>query len=133
EELRVRLIYALSVWVFFSLTGFIFSKKILDVLIRPVPKLVMLTPAEAFLVHLKIALITGGTLAAPFAIYQLLLFVIPALRPQERKGIVWVIPMAFVLFFSGAAFANFVLLPFAIRFFLSYTTDMIQAMISLSN
>jgi len=133
EELRMRIIYALSAWVLFSLGGLIFSGKILEILTRPVPKLVMLTPAEAFLVHLKIALIAGAALAAPFALHQLLLFVLPALRPQERKGIVWVIPMAFILFFSGAAFANFVLLPFAIRFFLSYTTDKIEEMISLSN
>lgn len=133
EELRLRIIYSLIAWIMFSVIGFAFSQKILDILTKPVPRLVLLTPAEAFLAHLKIALLGGTALAAPFILHQLLLFLLPALAPRERKGLVWVVPMAFILFFSGAAFAQFVLLPVAIRFFLSYTTDKVQEMISLSN
>jgi len=133
EELRMRVIFALVMWVTASLICFFYSAKILAIITAPVPKLVVLTPAEGFLVHLKIALIGGIALAAPFITHQLLLFLLPALSPAERKGLIWVIPMGFILFFGGAAFAQFALLPVAIRFFLSYATDKVEEMISLSN
>lgn len=133
EELRWRIIYSLIALALFSSAAFFYSSQILAVLTRPVPKLVMLTPAEAFLVHLKIALIAGVAFTAPFSLYQFLLFLLPALTPKEKKGIVWIVPAGIFLFFCGAAFANFILLPTAIKFFLSYTNDKIQEMISLSN
>lgn len=133
EELRWRIIYSLIALVVFTCAGFVYSSRILAILTRPVPKLVMLTPAEAFLVYLKIALITGAAFSAPFILYQLLLFLLPALTPKERKGMIWIVPAGILLFACGAAFANFVLLPAAIKFFLSYTSDKIEEMISLSN
>lgn len=133
EELRLRILYSLIAWVIFSASAFALSGKILNVITRPVPRLVVLTPAEAFLVHLKIALVVGIALAIPIILYQLLLFLLPALTPGERSGLVWVVPLALFLFAAGASFAQFVLLPAAIRFFLSYTSDKVVEMISLSN
>lgn len=133
EELRYRLIYSVVAWVFFSLLCFAFAGKILEILTQPVPKLVLLTPTEAFMAHVRIALIGGAALAAPMVLHQFLLFLLPALKKEERRGLVWIVPLALLLFACGAAMANFVLLPFAIRFFLSYTSDKIQEMISLSN
>lgn len=133
EEVRVRIIYSILVLAVFSLIGFAFSGNILDLLTRPVPKLVFLSPAEAFLIHVKIGVIAGAAVSAPFLLYQVILFLIPALRPEERRGILWITPLALIFFICGAAFANFVLLPFAIKFFLSYSTGKIEEMISLSS
>jgi sec-independent protein translocase protein TatC len=133
EEIRWRLISSIVVLVVFSILGFIFSNLILNFLIRPVPRLVFLSPAEAFLIHVKIGIVAGLVVSTPFLLYQLLLFLLPALKPEEKRGIVWILPMSLLFFFSGAAFSNFVLLPFAIKFFLSYSTGKIQEMISLSS
>lgn len=132
EELRFRILYSLFAWILGSIFCFFFAGKILGILTRPVPKLVALTPAEAFLIYIRIAMIGGLTLAAPFILIQLLLFFIPAMTAGERRKMMWIIPMGLLLFLMGASFINFILLPYALRFFLSYTTGKIEAMISLS-
>ena len=49
-----------------------------------------------------------------------LAFVIPGLKPSERKWIWMVIPVATVFFVGGVAFAYFVMLPAALPFLLDF-------------
>ncbi|MCL4513225.1 MAG: twin-arginine translocase subunit TatC [Candidatus Eremiobacteraeota bacterium] len=133
DEMRTRLIYSIIVVFAFTILGFSLSGKILDFMIKPVPELVFISPAEAFLMHLKIGLIAGVVLSSPFLFYQLLMFLLPALKIEERKSLIWILPLAFFFFVGGASFVNFLLLPVAMKFFLSYSTSKIHEMISLSN
>jgi sec-independent protein translocase protein TatC len=133
DEMRTRLIYSVIVVSIFTIFGFTISGKILNFMIKPIPELVFISPAEAFLVRLKIGLLAGVAISSPFLLYQLILFLLPALKSQERKGLLWILPAAFLFFIGGVSFVNFLLLPVAIRFFLSYSTPKIHEMISLSN
>lgn len=66
---------------------------------------------EAFGVRIKIALWTALVACAPFIIWQVLAFFLPALRPKERK---WFLPtffVAVVLFVIGAVFCYLIILP----------------------
>jgi sec-independent protein translocase protein TatC len=64
----------------------------------------------------------GLCLSFPFVASQLWLFIAPGLYRQERRAFLPFIVATPVLFLMGAAFVYFVMLPFAIRFFVSYET-----------
>ena len=54
----------------------------------------------------------------PFALWQIWAFVAPGLKKNERKFIFPILILSPVLFFIGAAFAFYVLLPFVFGFFI---------------
>ena len=64
----------------------------------------------------------GLCLAFPFMAWQLWMFIAPGLYRNERRAFLPFIAATPVMFIMGAAFVYYVLLPNAIRFFLSYET-----------
>jgi sec-independent protein translocase protein TatC len=97
-----------------------------------VPNLVFLAPAEAFVVQLKVALVTGLFLAAPVLFYQFWRFVRPALRKSEVKYFVSAVIVSSLLFVAGVLFALFVVVPIAMKFLLSFETPKLHAMLSIN-
>lgn len=82
--------------------------------------LTALTPEEAFLVYIKVAVVTGLILSSPWVFYQLWLFVAAGLYPHERKYIYIYLPMSLVLFFGGALFCFFAVIPFVLNFLFDF-------------
>ena len=132
EELRKRILYSLVALCVAAFAGFFFSQRVIDLLTRPVPSLVFLAPAEAFVVQLKVALVVGAFLAAPVLFYEFWRFVRPALMSHEVRYVTWAVVVSSVLFAAGVAFAYLVVVPLAMRFLLSFQTPKLQAMISIS-
>ena len=132
EELRKRILYSLVALGVCAVVGFFFSQRVLDLLTRPVPSLVFLAPAEAFVVQLKVALVTGLFLAAPVIFYQFWRFVRPALQKHEVKYIASAVVVSSLLFVVGVAFAYLVVVPIAMKFLLGFETPKLHAMISIS-
>jgi len=132
EELRKRILYSLVALGVCAVVGFFFSQRVLDLLTRPVPSLVFLAPAEAFVVQLKVALVTGLFLASPVIFYQFWRFVRPALQKREVKYIASAVVVSSLLFVVGVAFAYLVVVPIAMKFLLGFETPKLHAMISIS-
>lgn len=92
--------------------------------IIPVPptalSLVALTAEEAFMVYLKVALVSGLMLSSPWVFYQLWLFVAAGLYPHERKYVYIYLPMSLCLFFGGAIFCFFAVIPFVLNFLFDF-------------
>ncbi|MEO0108524.1 MAG: twin-arginine translocase subunit TatC, partial [candidate division WOR-3 bacterium] len=86
EELRRRILYALIAVGVCAIAGFILAPKVLWLLTRPVPELVFISPQEALMVQLTVALVTGAVIAAPVVRYQVWRFVRPALTPHEARS-----------------------------------------------
>lgn len=132
-ELRKRLIISLvAVGVGFIIC-YIFSKEIFALLMRPLQQalppgatMIFTTPAEGFFTLLKVALLAGLFFASPIVLYQIWLFVAPALYTHEKR---YVIPFVFsstILFVGGAAFGYFVIFPIVAKFLMGFATDFIQ-------
>jgi sec-independent protein translocase protein TatC len=132
EELRKRIFYSLIAIGVGATIGFIFAGRLVTLLTRPVPNLVFLAPAEAFVVQLKVALVAGLFIAAPVLFYQFWRFVRPALGPREAKFVVMAVPVTTALFAAGVAFAWLVIVPTAMKFLLSFETPKLHAMISIN-
>jgi sec-independent protein translocase protein TatC len=134
EELRKRIIYALVALTAGAIAGIIFSQRLIDLLTRPLhTDLVFLSPSEALVTQLKVALIAGALVASPVIFYQFWRFVRPALRPGEAKYITWAVLFSTLFFIGGMAFAYFIMVPFGMKFLLSFETEKLHAMLSIKN
>ncbi len=135
DELRRRIIYAVSAIGIGFVLSFFFIDQIFDFIMRPLQQmlppggtLIFTDPSEAFMLYIKIALISGLMLASPAVMAQVWLFVAPGLYAHEKK---WAIPfviMSSFFFVLGAAFSHYVVFPLTWRFFASFTTDILTFM-----
>jgi sec-independent protein translocase protein TatC len=78
---------------------------------------------EPFTTTLTVAVYFALLLTLPLLIYQGYAFVIPALRPDERRVAAPVTATAPTLFLIGVAFAYFVILPPAVHFLQGYNSS----------
>ncbi len=117
DALRKHIFRALIFLVITTTISFLYTPQIIDFLARPVgglQKLVAIDVTEPIGVFMRVALLSGFTLALPYIIFELWLFVAPGLKKKTRLGSLITIPIATALFFAGMAFAYFVLLPVGI-------------------
>lgn len=132
EELRTRLIVSLCAVLALSVVGYLLSDAILAFMTRPVGKVYFMGVAEAFTVKLKIALFFGLFTASPLIFYQAWRFVSPGLTSRE---VMWVLPVALamtVFFVLGAAFCFYLVVPIGIRFLMSFSSESLEPLLSVS-
>lgn len=128
SELRARLIICVVTLVITTFISFAFTDRILRLLIAPAGiKPIFLRPTEMFVTYFRVALLAGSALAMPVIVYQALRFTLPALKPNERRYVFLAIPTASTFFVIGILFAQFVLLPFALRYLLTFGGDIAEA------
>ncbi len=92
-----------------------------DLCIEKLPiTLINLEVGGQFKVHLLISFIAGIIAAIPFILYQLWLFIKPALYDHELKYSRIAIYYVLLLFIVGVLFGYYVILPLTINFLLTY-------------
>ncbi|MEH2110751.1 twin-arginine translocase subunit TatC [Nostoc sp.] len=133
EELRLRIFYSL-IAVAVGIIGCFFAvKPIVQLLEVPAQgvKFLQLAPGEYFFVSLKVAAYTGFVLTSPFILYQIIQFVLPGLTRRERRLLGPVVLGSSVLFAGGLVFAYLLLIPAALKFFISYGADVVEQLWSI--
>src|ERR1700730_11910727 len=130
-ELRKRLIYSTLALVVGFLVCFGFARQIYAFLTLPLAHalagqpnhhLIYTALYETFFTYVKVGMFAGLCLTFPIIASQIWMSVSPGLYRHERHAFLPFILASPVLFIVGAAFVFYVMLPFAIRFFLSYET-----------
>jgi Sec-independent protein translocase protein (TatC) len=123
-ELRNRIVKVLVAVALGSVVGAIFWEQIRNILLDPLPtqSVQVLGPGDAFVIALRISIITGVILAMPVILWQVWAFVAPGLTDAEKRTVRPWIPLALVFFAIGVGLA-YVILPFAVGFLLSFTDD----------
>lgn len=117
KELRKRLLYACAVLAVGIIVSLFLSDITLGFIARPIggfEELQSIEVTENVGVFMRVTLLSGFILAFPFVMMQVLLFIVPALKTNERRWIYAAMPLATILFLGGSAFAYFVMLPAAI-------------------
>jgi sec-independent protein translocase protein TatC len=132
-ELRTRILYALSAFLVCFILAYIVATPIFDILVKPMCdaltargqacQLILVKPQEGFFVAVRIAMWGGFILAFPVIAYQLWRFVAPGLYRSEKSAFLPFLIASPVMFFLGASFAYFVILPFAFDFFLGFQSN----------
>jgi sec-independent protein translocase protein TatC len=128
-ELRKRLIWSLVAVFICFLFCFYFAKDIFAFLTIPLGQalagqpnhhLIATALTETFFTYAKIGLFGGLCLAFPVVAGQLWMFVAPGLYRQERRAFLPFLLASPVLFLIGAAFVFYIMLPFGIKFLVSF-------------
>lgn len=132
DELRARIVKIIVLIFLSSCFFYAFVDKFLTFLAKPVGRLFFLSPAEAFLAHIHLALLGGFLIAFPFVLYQIWAFVAGGLTEKERKHILFFAPFSFVSFVLGIAFGYFVMVPISLQFLLSFSSASIIPMITVN-
>ena len=155
DELRRRIIVCLAAIGIGFLVTFNYSETILRFLKRPLttdlvfsrtypflqwmPRpgppidLIFLAPAEAFWMHMKIALVTGLLLTLPIVLYQIWKFIAPGLLAHEKRYALPFVALSTIFFLCGLLFCFYFVLPFSLNFLLTYKTENLKPMISIGN
>jgi len=120
EELRSRLIISIvSVGAAFTISWTFLSEEVLRIVERDFlggMKLVALTPLAAALARMRISLMLALLISSPVWAYEILAFVLPALRPGEKRLAAKIIAPALILMILGVSFGYFVMVPITIDF-----------------
>ena len=139
DEFRKRLIVCLiAVFVSFLL-AWNWAPELFDFLAAPLRKtlpagqnLSYTTMTEPFLMYFRVALYAGMILASPVILWQVWLFIAPALYRRERRY-VWPFVILGVLFFlAGCAFAYYVAFPGVVRFLVGNVGSHFTAVITIN-
>jgi len=130
EELRQRLLRSVVALLAGFGICFYFAKNIYNFLARPITnalhqagysdKLVYTNPVDPFNLMIKLALLCGLFLAAPYILYQIWLFVSPGLYRNEKKYVWPFVSLTSVLFAAGGYFAYALAFPAALKFLVQY-------------
>jgi sec-independent protein translocase protein TatC len=125
-ELRKRLINSLYAVGIGAMVGIYFSKYFVGWINRPIlkalsdahldPKLIYTHPAGGLNLVITIGVYLGIALASPIVLYQVWLFVAPALYKHERGAITGFLFSTVFLFLAGIAFGYFITIPYIMHF-----------------
>ncbi len=136
-ELRKRLIYCfISLFVIFAIS-YTFAEYIYSFLVQPYAsavqsdienrRLIFTALQEAFLTYLKVSFFAAIFLTSPIILMQIWKFIAPGLYKNEKRALLPYLVATPILFFLGGLLVYYLVMPIAIKFFLSFETQ------SLSN
>ena len=92
--------------------------------------LVIQSPTDAFMIFLKLGMISGLVLASPVIIWQVWAFLSPALYDRERKTLIPALFVGLLLFLTGGTLAFLFVVPPALRVLLSFQAGSFEVLIT---
>ena len=139
EELRWRILWSLLAIAIGTAIGWFLLDRVdvIELLKRPIApylpggRLIFTSPAEPFMLTLKVAFALGCLLASPVVIYQVWAFLSPALYEREKRLIVPALSVGVVLFLVGAVACYQWLLPAALKVLLGFQREDLAPMITI--
>ena len=128
EEFSQRTVFCIIILIFATLLCFTDVREIVKIFQAPAVgvKFLQFAPGEYFFASFKIAAFCGILLSSPIILYQILLYLIPGLTKSERDIILPVSLGSGILFFGGLTFSYFFLVPAALKFFISYGSEVVE-------
>lgn len=138
-ELRRRLtivvvsVFAAAIVLYFA------TPVVLDILEDPIRSFVpdgkfyITTTLGGFGLRFSLAIKMAVVMCTPMIIWQILAFFLPALRPNERKWVVPTVLASTVLFFLGAIFCYFIIIPAGFEWLIGETSAVATALPDLEN
>ena len=128
EEFSQRLLFSLLFLLFVTIICFSDVNEIVKILQVPAlgVKFLQFAPGEYFFASIKIAAFSGILISIPVILFQLFLYLIPGLTKTERNFVLPISLGSGILFFIGLLFSYFFLVPTAIKFFITYGSNVVE-------
>ena len=135
SELRNRLIRCVIAVLITTILSFVFAKQIFYILILPAEgiNLIYIGMTEMVGTYMKVSLASGVILAMPYLVYQLIMFISPALTHKEKRYVYLVLPWIALMFVAGVIFSYFILVPPATRFLITFGSDIATPQIKIGS
>lgn len=139
-ELRSCLLHSLVVVLLIFLGLFSFANEIYEFIAEPLQRflpesntMIATDVASPFLTPFKLTLYASIYISVPFILYKLWSFIAPALYAREKRIAIPLLVSSIVLFYSGTAFAYFVVFPLVFQFFTSIVPASVAMMTDISS
>ena len=138
-ELRSRLLKVILLFALFSVLGIPFASEIYLFVSAPLIELlpdgstmIATEVASPFMAPIKLVLYIALMFSMPWLFYQTWMFMSPGLYKNERAFTGPLMLSTVILFFSGAAFAFFVVCPIIFKFFIAMAPESIRVMTDIN-
>ena len=132
-ELRSRLVKSIIYLFIFFVICYFFAENIYSFLVAPYAEAVkddeinrrMIFTAlhETFITYLKVAFFAAMFITSPIILIQIWKFVAPGLYKNEKKALLPYLTATPILFLLGGMLVYYLVMPLAIKFFLSFETS----------
>ena len=128
-ELRSRLIKTMIMITLLFFIFYLFADNIYNFLVQPYAnavegeegrRLIFTALHETFFTYIKVALFAALFISLPFLLIQLWIFVAPGLYKNEKNVVAPYLLATPILFILGSALVYYLIMPLAIKFFLSF-------------
>jgi len=133
NELRSRLIKSVLFLLIFFVISYTFADNIYNFLVQPYAeavkddnsnrRLIFTALHETFITYLKLSFFTAFFFSSPLILIQIWKFVAPGLYKDEKKALMPYLVATPILFFLGGMLVYYLIMPLAIKFFLSFETS----------
>ena len=131
-ELRSRLLNSI-IFIFLAfIISYIFAEQIYNFLVEPYAnavkddqisrRLIFTALHETFITYIKVAFFAAIFLGSPVLLIQIYKFIAPGLYKNEKKAILPYLVSTPILFLLGGLIVYYLVMPLAIKFFLSFET-----------
>ena len=131
-ELRTRLLNTLIFIFFIFIISYFFAEHIYNFLVEPYAaavrddqssrRLIFTALHETFITYIKVAFFASIFLGSPVLLIQIYKFIAPGLYKNEKKAILPYLISTPILFLLGGFLVYYLVMPLAIKFFLSFET-----------
>ncbi len=131
-ELRSRLLNSLIFIFIVFIISYFFAEQIYNFLVEPYAnavkddetsrRLIFTALHETFITYIKVAFFAAIFLGSPVLLIQIYKFIAPGLYKNEKKAILPYLVSTPILFLLGGLLVYYLVMPLAIKFFLSFET-----------
>lgn len=139
-ELRDRLLRAVIAILVIFAGLFYFANDLYDMVSKPLQEhlpegatMIATDVASPFFAPFKLTLVLAAFAAMPIILHQIWAFISPALYKHEKRIAIPLLISSVFLFYSGAAFAYFVVFPLIFAFFTSIGPETVTVMTDISS
>ena len=124
-EVRNRLIRSVIAIIITSVIAFIFYEQMFGILLYPAQgiELQAIKVTERLGAIMRVCLASGVILAMPYLTYEFIMFVSPALTRREKRYVYLILPWIALMFAGGVLFAYFIALPQAMKFLMTFGSE----------
>jgi sec-independent protein translocase protein TatC len=133
DELRKRILYSIYGIVVACIVPFWYAGRLYDGMtgyfhqvLPDTVKMIYTDASDGFMLSMKLCILVGLVLSAPWVFTQVWLFVAPGLYLREKKIVIPFVFCSTVLFFLGAAFNHYIAFLAMWRFFAQYSNQFVQ-------
>ncbi len=132
-ELRKRLIHSFIFLTIFFIFCYFFAEYLYGFLVDPYAnavkndgierRLIFTALQETFLTYLKVSFFSAFFITCPYILIQIWKFIAPGLYKHEKNAILPYLILTPLLFFLGGMLVYYLIMPLAIKFFLSFESS----------